>query len=539
MQTTYIFGHKIPDTDTVCASIALSYLKNQLGEKTEPRVLGTPNRETKFVLDYFKIPEPKFLNDVKLRVKNMDYIKNAYIEQNTSIYDTYEKMKKLDVKGLPLVDKNNKLTGYVNVREISRYLIENYDNKLNSSYKDIIKTLKGKEILKINEEIKGNITIAPYKSKCFIETNKLSNNDILIVGNRNSIIEYAIKSSVKLIIIVEDGEINNELLNMAKKKKINIISTSYDIFKTSNLIRLCNKINIIKINENPISCNIFDYRKDFMELISKYGHTNYPITDKKNTCLGMARLIDINSFHKQKVILVDHNQASQSVDGLEEAEIVEIVDHHNLGTIVTSTPINFRISPVGCTCTLLYKLFKESNIEIPANIAGIMLSSIISDTLLLKSPTTTKEDIEVAKKLAKKANLDLYKFGKSMFESSSSVSGMSVEEIIHSDMKTFKYDKTNMVIAQSITTDFASISKRKKEFINSLNSLCNIGSYNIALLFVTDVIKNGSYIFYNESSKNLLQDAYGIENLEEGTYIDGVVSRKKQMLPPLIELIER
>ena len=253
----------------------------------------------------------------------------------------------------------------------------------------------------------------------------------------------------------------------------------------------------------------------------------------------MVRLVDINTFQKQKVILVDHNQAAQSVDGIEEAEIVEIVDHHNLSTLMTATPINFRISPVGCTCTLLYKIYQESHVEIPSNIAGIMMSAIISDTLLFKSPTTTKEDIEVAKSLAKIAGLDVYKYGRKMFEASTSVANMTVEEIIHSDMKTFKFDKTNMVIGQTNTMDFKEISRREEEIVSSLNSICKIGNANIALLFVTDIIKNGSYIYFNEDSKELLQDAYGIENIKEGYYMDGVISRKKQMLPPLIELIER
>lgn len=539
MQTTYIFGHKIPDTDSVCSSIALSYLKNKLGGHTEPRVLGNLNKETKFVLDYFNIEEPKFLNDVKVRIKNMHYNKEAFVEQHTSIFEAYKKMEELGVTGLPLVDKNNKLTGYVNVKEISKFLIDEDMLTLDSSYTSLITALKGKEILKFSEEIQGNLLIAAYQSKTFIENIKLSSNDILIVGDRYKIMEYAVKSSIKLLILVNNGTLPKDLLSLAEKNKINVISTPYNTFKSSNLVRLSNVVKRININEKPISFTISDYRNDFVDTTNKYGHTNYPIIDKKNKCLGMVRLVDINTFQKQKVILVDHNQAAQSVDGIEEAEIVEIVDHHNLSTLMTATPINFRISPVGCTCTLLYKIYKESHVEIPENIAGIMLSSIISDTLLFKSPTTTKEDIEVAKELAKIAKLDVYKYGRKMFEASTSVANMTVEEIIHSDMKTFKFDKVNMVIGQTNTMDFKEISRRAQEIISSLNSICNIGNAKIALLFVTDIIKNGSYIYFNEGSKELLQDAYGIDDIEEGYYMDGVISRKKQMLPPLIEVLER
>ena len=539
MRTTYIFGHKIPDTDSVCASIALSYLKNELGENTEPRVLGNLNKETKFVLDYFNIKEPKFLNDVKTRIRDMHFIKKAYVEEHTSIFDSYKKMEALGVTGLPLVDRNNKLTGYVNVKEISRFLIDEDATTLDSSYSSLKTALKGKEVLKYDEEIQGNIIIAAYQSKTFIENIKLTNKDILIVGDRYRIQEYAVNSSIKLLILVNNGTLPNELLEIAKKNKINVISTPYNSFKCSNQVRLSNIVKRININETPISFDILDYRNDFIDITNKYGHTNYPIIDKKNNCLGMVRLVDINTFQKQKVILVDHNQAAQSVDGIEEAEIIEIVDHHNLSTLMTSKPINFRISPVGCTCTLLYKIYNESHVSIPKDIAGIMLSSIISDTLLFKSPTTTKEDIKVAKSLAEIAGLDVYKYGRKMFEASTSVANMSVEEIIHSDMKTFKFDKINMVIGQTNTMDFSEISKKAPEIVSSLNSICNIGNANIALLFVTDIIKNGSYLFFNENSKELLEEAYGVEKIQQGYYLDGVVSRKKQMLPPLIEIIER
>ncbi len=539
MQTTYIFGHKIPDTDSVCAAIALSYLKNKLGEKTEPRVLGNLNKETKYVLGRFNIEEPKFLNDVKLRIRNMNYIKKAFVEEHTSIGQTYNKMEELGVTGLPLTDTNGVLTGYVNVNEISKYLINDDSTYLETTYDNLLTDLKAKEILKFNEEITGNVTIATYQSKSIIETTKLSSNDILVVGDRYKVLEYAINSKIKLLIIVNGKTLPTDLLKTAKNNKINVISVPFDTFKTSNVLRLSNYVKRININEKPISIRISDYKQDFIDMTNQYGHTNYPVVDKKNNCLGMARLVDINTFQKQKVILVDHNNPSQSVDGLDEAEIIEIVDHHNISTLMTSYPITFRVSPLGCTCTLLYKLYKENNIEITKDIAGIMLSSIISDTLLFKSPTTTKEDIEVTKKLASIAKLDVYKYGREMFEASTTLEGMSVEEIIHSDMKTFKFNKTNMVIGQTITMDFDTISKKENEFISSLNSICNIGNADVALLFVTDVIKNGSYIYYNTGSKKLISDAYGIDDLKEGHYLEGVVSRKKQMLPPLIEIIER
>jgi manganese-dependent inorganic pyrophosphatase len=305
------------------------------------------------------------------------------------------------------------------------------------------------------------------------------------------------------------------------------------------MVKLCNYVKLVKVTDSPITFNVFDYRNDFIEVSSKLGHTNYPIVNKKNVCLGMMRLVDSNDFERKKVILVDHNQQSQSVDGIEEAEILEVIDHHNLGTIGTSMPINFRCMPVGCTCTIIYKLYQEAGVSIPKDMAGIMLSAILSDTLLFKSPTTTEMDIEVGNKLASIAGLDINEYGKKMFKAASSVSGLSVEEIINTDCKTFKYGESNMAIGQVITMDFDELLERKEEIVDKLNDMCEYGQYSVALLFVTDIIKNGSYIFFNTNSEEILEEAYGIEHANQGEYLDGVVSRKKQMLPPLLELQDR
>lgn len=539
MQTVYIFGHKMPDTDSVCASISLSYLKNKLGMKTEPRVLGALNKETKFVLDYFNIPEPEFLNDVKVQIKNMNYNTEAMVEEHTSIFEAYKYLVQYGVTGFPLVNKNKKLTGYINVKGISRYLIEGDINYLYTSYDNILKTLNAKEVLRFDDEIEGNILAAAYKSETFVNRVKLNPDNIVLVGDRYKIQEYCVESGIKLMILVNNVKLSNDLLEIAKKNKVNIVCVPMGTYKTSNMVKLCNYVKLININSAPVTFNVFDYRNDFIEISSKLGHTNYPIVNKKNVCLGMLRLVDSSEFERKQVILVDHNQQSQSVDGIDEASILEVIDHHNLGTIGTSMPINFRCMPVGCTCTIIYKLYQEAGVKIPKDIAGIMLSAILSDTLLFKSPTTTSIDVEIGGELAKIAGLNIEEYGTKMFKAASSVAGLSVEEIIHSDMKTFKYGESNMAIGQCVTMDFDELLERKDEIVAGLNDMTEHGKYSVALLFVTDIIKNGSYLFFNDNSEEILEDAYGIEHANQGVYLDGMVSRKKQMLPPLLELEER
>ena len=538
MQTTYIFGHKTPDTDSVCSSISLSYLKNKIGEKTEPRVLGTLNKETKFVLDYFGFKEPEFLNDVRIQIKNMHYNKDAMICENVSIYRTYKLLSASGLTGFPLVDDHKRLTGYINVKQISRYLIEGDFNYIYTSYDNIIEALNAKEVLRFNDEIEGNILAAAYKSETFLNRVVLDEKDILIVGDRYKIMEYAVKSGIKLIILVNNTMLPDDLLEIAKQNKVNVISVPLGTYKCSNMIKLCNYVKLLNATPSPVTFRISDYRDTFIDVSTKYGHTNYPIVNNKNVCLGLIKVVDVNDYEKKKVILVDHNQVSQSVDGLEESSILEIIDHHNLGTIGTAMPINFRSMPVGCTCTLIYKLYQEADVEIPKNIAGIMLAAILSDTLMFKSPTTTPLDIEIGNKLASIAEENIQEFGFKMFKAASSVQGMTVDEIVHSDIKTFKFGDETVAIGQVMTMDFDDIARRTDEFVEHLNGM-SVATYKMALLFVTDIIRNGSYIFYNDSAKTILEDAYGIDGLKQGTYLDGFVSRKKQMLPPIIEVIDR
>jgi manganese-dependent inorganic pyrophosphatase len=535
---TFVFGHKKPDTDSVCSAIAYSYLKNELGIKSEPRVLGDLNKETKFVLNYFNIKEPRYLNDVKVQIKNMSYLKEAYVDEQMSIEASFRELQSLEVTGLPIVDKDKNLKGYINLKEICKYIIDGNIYALNTSYDNILESLNATSFLRFDNEFTGKILAAAYKSTTFTERVKLTSDNILIVADRVHIIKYAIESGVKLIIIVGNNKFPDELIDLAKKNKVNVIITPYTTYLTANKIKLCNYISNINVITDPITFNTSDYRDDFIDIASKFGHTNYPIVDLNNKCVGMLRLIDQNRYEKCNVILVDHNQEIQSADGINEANILEIVDHHNLGTIGTSTPIAFRAMPVGCTSTIIYQLFQEKAIKIPADIAGLMLSAILSDTLIFKSPTTTKLDCEVAKILAEIADLDIDKYGMSMLKAGSSIEGMTYKEIVEQDYKTYKIDDYNIGIGQVMTLDIDNIMKEANEYIDILNNQHDNFNYKISLMFVTDVIKNGSYLFYNDAAKGIVSSVYGIKDIKEGTFLPNIVSRKKQMLPDLMDYLQ-
>ena len=535
--TTFIFGHKNPDTDTVCSSIALSYLKNELGGKTLPKVLGNINNETKFVLDHFKVPVPSYLNDVRVRIKNIKYDKKAYINEYSSIDAAFKLMQKQNITAIPLVDEKRKLTGYVTLKEIARYLINGNKEIVNTTLDNIIDTLNAKVITKFDDLISGDILIAGLEDRTLKKSIELSSKDILIVGDRSKVLEYAIESKVKLIILPLNINIDKKIIKKAELNHINIIASELDSFQIASKILLSNYIKNINTNKSPVTVNNDDYFTDFKTMTHKVNHTNYPVINNKNECLGLIRLTGPNDYEKQKVILVDHNNLAQSVDGIEEADILEIIDHHNLGAIGTSVPINFRSKPVGCTSTMLYDLFVEEKVSIPKNIAGLMLSAILSDTLLLTSPTTTEDDRFAAVKLANIAKVDIDTYGLEMLKAASSIAGKSVAELINMDLKTYSVGNKTLGISQIMTMDFDTIKENIDEFINKLNEMVNT-NYSIVVIFITDIIKNGSYVLYNTKSADIIADSFGIKNIHQGVFLPKMVSRKKQILPAILNIVD-
>lgn len=538
MKTTYIVGHKNPDTDSVTSAIALAYLKNKLGMNAEARVIGETNKETNFVLKYWDIEKPEFLEDVKVQIKDIKYNRNLMINENASIYDAYTYMVENGITGLPVVKAKNKFVGYVSLKEIATSLIKGDFDKLRASYDNIINTLNGKEVLKFDEEINGTIFAATYSSELFISDVDIDNSTIVIVGDRHHVIEYCLTNKAKLLVLVGNQELNHKELSIAKANRVNIIKTPLLSFDVSKLIGLSNYIKTILRTESPAILNPNDYLTDFYEINNKFKHTNYPIIDNKNTCKGLLRILDINQYEKKNVILVDHNDIKQSVTGLNEANIIEVIDHHALGNLTTTTPVSFRNMSVGSTNTILYFLFKESNVRIPKKIAGIMISGILSDTLILKSPTTTETDVTVVKELSEIAGVDYKKYGMEMLKAGSSLAGLSVEEIVFYDYKEFQVGDTGFGIGQILTLNYEQILSKKEEYIDFLNKTRAIKGFKLMALFVTDIINNGSYVLFSSNAEQIIALAYNLDYIEQGHYLKGVISRKKQIIPNIMGEIE-
>ena len=538
MEKTYIFGHHNPDTDSVTSAIALSYFKNEIGMNTEARVLDEINKETKFVLDYFNVEEPKYLDNVKLQIKDIEYHRDYYMNGNVPIKKVYDFLIEKSITGLPIVDDNNNFFGLITLKMILTKLFDDLRH-IKTSYDNILEVLNAKEILRFNNEIEGELLVGGYRSMVFVKEIELSQKNVLVVSNRPMIINYAIAEGVKNIIVVGSEPLDNECILNASRNNVNVLKTDYDTFYATKLISLANYAKNFCDIDRVICFNEKDYYNDFVDMSKKLKYNNYPIIDDNNKCLGLLRLTDLDNVNKKKVILVDHNESSQSVMGLSQAEIVEIVDRHKIGDLTTNNPINFRNMAVGSTNTIIYQLYKEKDIDIPKHIAGLMVSGILSDTLILKSPTSTLYDIEAVEELSKLAGIDYEKYGIEMFKAGTSLSGKTEKEIINTDIKTFNDGEERYCVSQVFTLDTDSILSSMDKYISVIEEMREIGDFKFVVVAITDIIKNGSYFIFTKSAKDILEAGFEIQDIKEGIYIDDVVSRKKQIVPALINGINR
>lgn len=536
MDKIFIFGHRKPDTDSVCSAITLSYLYNNIGYDVEPRILSDINDETKFVLNKFNMEIPQKLNDVKLQISDINYHKDFSINNKESVYNAFYKMHKNSMSCIPVTDNFGNFLGVFAMKDIAKNeILGNIDN-LQTKYEYILDVLEGKECLKFNDEIIGNITNINIRSTTFITNNTFDKNTILIIGDRHAIIEDAINKKVKLIILTNNAELKEEHLEIAKKNKVNIIYTEKNSYETLMKIGFANYIENYNYVKKIVCVNEIMEVNELNDIINKTKHSYYPVIDANNKCLGLLKLADLRDNKPKKVLLVDHNEASQSVEGIDEAEIVGIVDHHKLGTLLTTKPINFRNMTVGSTCTIIYYLYKENKVKMPKEMAGLLLSGIISDTLCLKSPTTTDKDEIALKDLAKKTEIDVEKYAMEMFKAGDNIKSKSINEIVYMDFKTFEIDKKIVGIGQINTLNAKAILKQKNSYIDFLDKESIKNNYDVFVFCITDIFKNGSYILFNNKAKDIVRSSFD-DNLNQGDFLDGVISRKKQVLPAIMSYL--
>ena len=500
----------------------------------EARVLSAINLESKYALNYFNVSEPMFLNDVKIKVSDLDFTKNYSVTEEDSVNDAYERMVEAGISKIPVIDDAKKLLGIVTMKDIAHEQFSDNIDLVKTTYDNILETIDGEEVLRFEDNIEGNLLVASYKSTTIKENITFNNSHILMVGDRHSIIEYAIECGVKLLIITGPNTIKEEHLELARKNRVNIINTKYNTIMAARRINLANNISTLSYNKNVLCINEHENVSDFMSIANKTRYSYYPVINEDDECVGILRLSDVDYNNRQKVILVDHNNYEQSAIGLDEGEILEIVDHHNIGSIGTNMPINFRNMPVGSTNTILYILYRENNVKIPKDIAGLMLSGILSDTLILSSPTTTDLDKEAVDALSKIAGVDYKEYGLDMLKAGSSLKGKTREEVLYTDYKNYPVGDKKIGLGQLSTTNPDEILEVIDEYVELVNEVADANDYYLVCLFVTDIINKGSYVIYSRRAEDILRRVYKNEELTQGTFLEGVVSRKKQILPGIM-----
>lgn len=539
MENVYVFGHKKPDTDSICSAISAAYLMNQRSQEYNciPMRLGNINSETEFVLNYFNVKVPKYLNDVKIRIKNTNYRRGLFINHYATLKEAYDKMTKNGVTTIPVVNKDQHLKGLLTLTEIVSIFMDD-DYKINTYFDKIVKSLEGTVVNKRDELISGELMLVGSGSTTFRTKINDLKDKIILVADRYTIIEHAIKEGAKMIVLTAGVALKDSHLKLIKENNINCIITPLDTARATHAMRLVNFIKQYLTNREIITINDSDFYVDLPEVTKKYGFSSYPVIGKEGIVLGLLRIVETVESHKRKVILVDHNEKAQSVIGLEEAEIVEVIDHHKLGNIETNKPINFRNMAVGCTCTILYLMYKDYDIEIPYEIKGLLLSAILSDTLILQSPTTTKLDIDIVNHLANSLGLDYNQYGREMFKAGSSIKGLSPSEIILRDYKKFSINDLWIGVGQLFLTDFSELDEIKEEIIAEIDNINKTNEFRSVMLYVTDIIGNDSYVYYSSGSEDIIKKAFDLKEVEQGVFLKGIVSRKKQIIPGIMEALK-
>ena len=536
MKTVYVCGHKNPDTDSICSAIAYAHLKRITeGINAIPVRLGPINRETKFVLDYFGIEEPIFIENVYTQVQDIKFDKPLIFKENTSMFEAWNAMMEKNIRTLAVVDDENKLIGIATVGDLAKaYLSSAHElSKYRIPIENLLATLKGEILLRYLDYIEGNILVAAMSKENVLK--RIKEGDTLIVGDREDIQEAAIQKGVKALIITGNNQVSEKILDLAKKHEVTIIKVSPDTFDTVKLLNQSIPLSYVIKKEDIVSFRLTDYIDDVKEVMLKYRYRNFPVLDEEGRVVGLLGRRHILDYERKNVILVDHNEFSQAVEGIEQARILEIIDHHRLGTIETDQPILFRNHPVGSTATIINRLYEEKGLIPDPKIAGIMCAAILSDTLVFKSPTCTPEDVIAAKKLAEIAEIDINEFGNQMFKAGTSLEGKTVEEIFYTDFKEFTVNKYKIGIGQVNT--LADPGELKKDLISFMEKVRSDKGYDILLLMLTDIINEGSEILFVGDNKELLERAFDVKIQNNSFYLPYVISRKKQVLPPLVKAI--
>ncbi|MCB8610758.1 putative manganese-dependent inorganic diphosphatase [Faecalibacillus faecis] len=538
-EIVYVSGHKNPDTDSICSAIAYSYLLNATNKyNAVPVRLGEVNRETEYVLKRFGVEHPVLLKTVKQKVEDLNYDKVTVFSKDLTLKTAWFLLKQQNLKSAPILDEHGQLLGLLSTSNIIEGYMDQWDSevlkKAKTPVENVIDTLEA-NVIYLNEALKvinGDIHIAAMSGN---EAKKrIHENDVVIVGgDRSDDLEELISVKPSLIILTGSLTSNEHVVNKCKEQGISIVSTPFNTYQTSQQIVQAVPVEYVMI-KGDIKTFSTDDTLDYMkEVMSETRYRGYPVIDLNNRCVGSISRFALLKGLRKKVILVDHNERGQSIPGIEEADILEIVDHHRVADIQTVGPLLFRGDPLGSTATIVTRMFEEQDVEMPSHIAGLLLGAVVSDTLLFKSPTCTPVDTKIAKKLAEIAGVDIQEFAMEMFKAGTSLVGKTVDEIFNQDFKKFSFDNLQVGVAQVNSMDIEGFLPYKKDMLDYMNKFAEDNNLEFTLLLLTDIINANSEIFVGGPRPELVEKAFNVQLTDRQGTLEGVISRKKQVVPAI------
>lgn len=540
----YIIGHKNPDTDSICSALAYAYLKNTLegGGYIAARA-GQLNQETQYVLNYFQAEAPVYVADVMTQVKDIEIRKTEGVQGNLSLKQAWNLMRRIGAVTLPIT-KDQKIEGLITIGDIATSYMDVLDSKIlaqaNTQYRNIIDTLEGTILVGSAEDYynKGKVLIAaanPDLMEDYIEEG-----DLVILGNRYESQLCAIEMRAGCIIVCEGAKVSMTIKKLAQEHHCVVISTPHDTFTAARLINQSMPICYFMKSDNLTIFNVNEKTDDIKEIMGQKRYRDFPIVDKDDNYIGMISRRNLLNLKRKQVIMVDHNEESQAVDGIDHAEILEIIDHHRLGTLETMSPVFFRNQPLGCTATIMYQMYQERGVEIPKKIAGLLCSAIISDTLMFRSPTCTAIDKAAAENLAQIAGIDIEDLAVDMFSAGSNLGSRTAEEIFYQDFKRFDVGNVEFGVGQINSMNAVELEEIREKLIPYLPVAHRESGLNMIFFMLTNIIKESTELLcYGPNSDTLVKEAFQLPDDGDSYELKGLVSRKKQLIPSLAGMIQQ
>jgi manganese-dependent inorganic pyrophosphatase len=536
----FVIGHRNPDTDSICSAIAYANLKTKTtGREHIPARAGHLNEETQYVLDYFKVAVPVYLRDVSQQVKDIEIRKTEGVSQDISLKKAWTLMKEAGVVTLPVTNQENELEGLITIGDITKSYMEVYDSTVlamaHTKYRNILETLDGEMIVGDEDAVfeQGKVLIAAANPD--LMENYIDPKDLVILGNRYESQLCAIEMKAGCIVVCEGAPVSVTIQKLASENGCNVISTPHDTYTVARLMNQSMPISYFMTRENLNTFKTEDFLDTIRDVMAQKRHRDFPILDEDGKYVGMISRRNLLNAPKKNVIMVDHNEKGQAVDGIENADILEIIDHHRLRSVETITPVFFRNQPLGCTATIIYEMYQEKNVEVDKVTAGLLLAAIMSDTLMYRSPTCTAKDKEVAEALAKIAGISPEDLAVAMFRAGSNLKDKSDSEIFYQDFKKFSMNDIKFGVGQinSMNSDeLLEIGERLQHFMEE-----TIATTGLQMLFfmMTDIVKESSYLIYmGNGAKELIESSFNVTPNYGMFVLKGVVSRKKQLIPAIM-----